>query len=88
MLSVAAKHQKLKYSLLPPSHTPCWFKRSEETQEVLSVHVLSLRVFCTFKLGEEGRHDPGLLPLPYNLKEVTFTFVALITDSETKALPA
>lgn len=33
------------------------------------------------------RHDPRLLPLPYNLKEVTFAFVALITDSETKALP-
>lgn len=52
-----------------------------------SVHALSLHVFCTFELGEEGRHDPGLLPLPYNLKEVTSAFVALITDSETKALP-
>lgn len=51
------------------------------------VHALSLHVFCTFELGEEVRHDPGLLPLPYNLKEVTFAFVALITDSETKALP-
>lgn len=52
------------------------------------MHVLSLHVFCTLELGEEGRHDPGLLPLPYNLKEMTFAFVALITDSETKASPA
>lgn len=51
------------------------------------MHALSLHVFSTFEQGEEGRHDPGLLPLLYNLKEVTFTFVALITDSETKALP-
>lgn len=52
-----------------------------------SVQALSLHVFCTSELGGEGRHGPGLLPLPYNLKEVTLVFVALIRASETKALP-
>lgn len=51
------------------------------------MQALSLHVFCTSELGAEGRHGPRLLPLPFNLKEVTSVFVALITASETKALP-
>lgn len=47
-----------------------------------------MHVLYVFKLREEGRHDPRLLPLPYNLEEVTFPFVTLITNSETKDLPA